>query len=450
MKALIRFATSLVFGVGVSAVSAAADGLVLPENALPGLDGILKAAVQQSPRMLNRALELEIAENNRLMARSNILPSLSSSFSYYKASDDRADLPERQDVTKVAYNVTLSQPIFHWGERRNNVRMGVIQQKIAQGQYRDGYRLLVQELRNNYMRLIGQKIGLKRARYNQEFTAKQLRQEEERLQKKVISEVEIAAARLTAEQAQIASDRADFDYQNAKLSFARLAGMGTIADEAIPDAIPATAYVPEPFDRLLAGFLNQKDLPTVDAFVLRQQLQIESLNYANQKTRLRPKFSAILATNQDEQSYTANVALKYKVNSIYAGVSVYWTIFDGFAARSATRNSLARRRQMDNDYQQLTERLAQDAQNQVKLIGFSARNMSIYDRFLNRNESNLTSMQEQFRLGVRSEADVSMAQIHLYDSQINAINARNDYFMRIGDFLGTIMEDPALFNLPAK
>jgi Outer membrane efflux protein len=189
--------------VSLWAAPPAASDLPLPERMLPWLDAILKTAVQQSPRMLSRALDLEIAENTRIMARSNILPSLGSSFSYYKASDDRADLSSRQNVTKVAYSLSLTQPLFYWGERRNNVRIGEIQQKISQGLYRDGYRLLAQELRGSYLHLIVQKLAVKRTGYNLGFTTKQLQQQEECWAKKVISEVEVVAARLTVEQARI-------------------------------------------------------------------------------------------------------------------------------------------------------------------------------------------------------------------------------------------------------
>lgn len=422
----------------------------MPEKLYPQLNSLLASAVQQSPRMLSRALDLEMAENTRLVARSNLLPAVTSSFAYYKASDDRADLPERQRVTKIAYNVTISQPVFFWGERRNAARIGEIQQKITQGQVREAYRLLAQEIRLGYLRLIQQKLAVQRTSFGRDFTAKQLVQEEDRLAKKVISEVEIAAARLAAEQAQIAADRAVYEFEIAKRSFARLAGIAEITDASIPDMIPALTYTPALYDRLLAGFLGQKELPSTEAFVLRKQLEIESLNYKIHKTRLRPKLSAIIATNQDEQSYTANVAQKYRVNSIYAGGSVYWPIFDGFASSAIVRNSLARRRQLEIDYRQLTERLGQDAQNQVKIINFSARNMAIYDRYLNSSETSLASMREQNRLGVRSEAEVTMAQISLYDSQINAINSRIDYFTRVAEFLGTITEDPVLANLPGK
>ena len=436
--------------VSLWAAAPTANELVLPERIFPQLEAILQKAVQQSPRMLNRELDLEIAENNRISARSNLLPSLGGYYNYYEAQDARADLAGRHEVTKIAYNFSLNQPVFYWGERRNNAEIGKISARIAQGQYRDGYRMLAQTLRNNYLRIIVQKLGVKRAEFYAEYTQNVLKQEEIRLAQKVISEYLIFNVRLTAEQAQIALEGAHFDFENAKMSFARLAGLAVMTDDMIPNSIPTVTYAAGTFDQLLAGFLNQKDPPTTEADTLRRQLAIENLNYANQKTRLRPKFNAVLGVSQDEQSLTINVAQKFRVNSIYGGVSANWTLFDGFSAGAAQRNALARRRQLENDYKEMTERLAQQAQTQVKLVNFFARYMSINDRFMTSSEGNLKTKQDEFSRGIMSEADVSLAQLALYDAQINAYNGRSDFLAKIGDFLGTVMEDPVVTNLPAQ
>ena len=424
--------------------------VVLPERVFSGLDGILKSAVQQSPRMVNRELDLQIAEDDRVIARAGMLPSIGLNYRYNQARDERADVAGRLSVTKTYYDFSLNQPLFFWGERRNTARMGEIREKIAKGQYRDGYRLLVQELRSQYLQLVVRKVSLARIRYNQQFAKDQLAIGEDRLAKKVISGVEIFPLRLNSERADIDLERAIFDFENAKVSFARLAGLPAMKDESIPDAIPVVTYTAPAMDQLLAGFLSQKDYPTIEAFSLRNQIEIQDLDYLNQKTRLRPKFSFNMGTNQDEQNYSLSSAQKFRVNSLYAGVQVQWTLFDGFASQAATRISLARRRQMENDYRDLTERLGQQAQAQSRQIYFSARNMSINDRFLTAGEGNLKTRQDEFKRGAISEADVSLAQLGLFDAQVNAYNARADYLLKVGDFLGTLTEDPALANVAAK
>jgi outer membrane protein TolC len=435
--------------VGVWSVAAETD-LALPEKIFPQLDGILKTAVQQSPRMLNRVLDLEIAENGRIQARAGLLPTVGGSLRYTKTWDDRADISGRQKLTKTYYDLTITQPVFYWGERRNNARMGEIQAMIAKGSYREGYRMLCQELRSGYMSLISQKLLVKRAQFYVNYANGQLVQAEDRLTKKVISEAEIFPIRLTAEQAQIGAERAVFDFNNAKASFARLSGVAEISDDSIPNDIPQATYSPASVDALLAGYLSQRDLPTSEAVNMRRQLEVQNLTYQNSKTALRPKFSFVTGTTQDEQSFTLNVAQKYKVNSLYAGFSMYWAIFDGFSSRSITRSTLAKRRQMENDYRALTEQLTVQAQSQVKLINFSARNVGITNRYLESGEGTVRLRQEEFSRGVRSDAEVSQARISLFDVQVNAMNSRADYLMKVSDFLGTITEDPVLANVVEK
>lgn len=429
---------------------AAVENLTLPEQAVPGLQPILQTAVAQSPRMVSRALDLEMAEHNRISARSGLLPNIGGFVQFTESRDDRADLPNPVDVTKTYYNVSINQPVFHWGEKRNNARIGEITKAIAERNYREAYRQLAQEIRQKYLGLIVQKTALARA---QRFLAHAQREKdlaEERLKTRQISDLQIHPIRLTAEQAQIALERSAFDFESAKHSFARLAGISEIRDDQIPDEVPLLRPDGAPLQQLLASYLNLPEFPTAEAANLRSQLEIENYNFRNQKTRLRPKLSLVAGSSQDEQAYTINAAQKYRVQSLYVGVSVNWTVFDGFAAQAGQRSALAKRRQLENDYEQLKDRLSQQAQAQVKQIGFAARSMSISDRFLEGSHGNLRAKREDFARGIATETDIGLAEIALFDSRIGAYNQRIDFMLKTGDFLGMIDQDPALTFLPAK
>jgi outer membrane protein TolC len=429
--------------------SSNAGDLPLPEKIYPALDTILHSAIQQSPRMVSQALDLEQAENDRIQARAGLLPYAAAYFRDYQTNDVRADLPgETLSVNKVYYDVSVVQPVFFWNERRNGARMGEIRQKISQGRYRDAYRLLAQEVRGQYLQLVMGKLGLTRARFYQQYAKDQLKTGEERYQQKLISDLQIFTTRLDAERADMNVERLEFDYGNAKQAFARLTGTPELADDAIPDAIPVVTYPAAQCDQLLADFLALKDYPTTEADILRKQIEIGDLNYRVQKVRLLPKVSVAIGTNQDEQSYTLNTAQKYRVTSYYAGFIVNWSIFDGFSTRAAVHNALANRRQLEGAYQDLSVRLAAQARQQNKLIYFSARSMAIDDRFLDSGESDFRNKQDDFKRGVISEADLNLTRLGLYDRQVNAYRSRIDVMQRVGDFLGTIEQDPVSVNLP--
>jgi len=229
-----------------------------------------------------------------------------------------------------------------------------------------------------------------------------------------------------------------------------LTGTAILKDEEIPDSIPPVEPQKDRIQALLAGFLAQKDPITIEAVNFRQQLDLERLNLANQKTRLKPKFNLTIGASQDEQTYSLNVAQKYQVRSYFAGVSGNWTIFDGFSAGAGKRTSLARIRQLETDYRGLTERLAQQAQSQARLIEFDTRYNSINDRLVTSAEGNLNLKKQEFQRGVASEDAVTTAQMGLYEAQLNAYVSRSEYYTQLGEFLGTVVEDPVLANLSGK
>lgn len=428
---------------GLCHATAFATDLPLPERSLTGLESILRHAAAQSPRMINRTLDLEIAENNRLQARAGILPHVSAYYRHYETQDERADVTGQLDASKVYYDVSITQPLFHWGERRNNVRIGELQKAIAEGNYREAYRGLAQELRQRYLSLVVSRQYVVRARHALQLARQTAALAEQRLAKREISEVEAFPIRLAVEQGQIALERSEFDFEMARQSFARLAGLPRMDEAALPEDIPAIPSATAAIDTLLAGYLSQSEPATPDAVNQRTQLKIEELNYQNQKTRLRPKISLAGGINQDETSYTLNTAQKYRVTSVYAGFTVSWTLFDGFAAQAGTRNALARRRQAENDYAETVNRLGQQAQTQARQLNFAARHMAITDRAYTSAEGHLRSKRDEFQRGLISEADLGAVELSLIDARIAAFNARIDYFTRIGDFLGTLARDPA-------
>jgi outer membrane protein TolC len=446
---LLRFLAVVapLFFAALQGVKTQASDVVTPEELFPQLDVILKQAVAQSPAMVSRAVDQEIAENDRIVARAAMLPTVGGYARFFESWDERSDLSERTKFEKVYYDFSITQPIFHWGERRNLDRIGEIRLKLAQRLYRDGYRVLAQEIRGRYLRLIIEKVRAERAAFNATYTADRLKRDEDRLRTKAISEAQIFSTRIAAERAQIYRERTRFELENSKASFARLTGQPPLTDEQIPDAIPEITDQGPALEQLLAGYLSQKDSPTSEAFALRQSLAIERNNLANAKVRLLPKVSLMAGASQDEQSYTVDVANKYQVDSLYAGLMLNWTIFDGFSAGAAKRSAYARLRQLERNYTDLTTRLAETAQQQVKMASFYAREAAINNRLLESAEGFVNTQREAFGRGVISEEDVGSAQLNHMDNRMTAYLSRADYINQVCEFLGTVVEDPVLGNL---
>jgi outer membrane protein TolC len=454
MSRFIRLITRGIFlagftWTGARAEPAPAADWPLPETYFPALKSLLSSAVSQSPRMVARNAEMAVAEGNRIVARSGQLPALTGFLQYFPwQRDDRADLPAPVTTNRLGFNLTLSQPIYHWGALRNNTRMGELQLHMTQGQTAEGYRLLVQELRAQYLQLVIRKVALARARLGLQIAQDNRDVAQTKFDRKVISSSDLFQPQLQLEQTQLALDRAAEDYESLKGVFARLCGTPVPSDASIPDEIPLVAGASPAFEPRLEAFTQQKDPGSYVLRNLRDQIEVERLSHQNITTRLRPQLNFLLGVSQDQQSYSPNLAAKYQVLSYFTGVQFTWSVFDGYAARGAAASSLARRRQLEASYQDQAASLTDQARSQLKQIGFARRSMDLSDRLLNANAAGLDQRKSDVGRGLASDADLRASQLAFQDAQLSTYSARADYLLKVSDYLSTLLEDPALANLP--
>ena len=448
---LLALAPSLLcFISAVHAQSAPSDTFPLPETYFPALRGLIDTAAKQSPRMIARNTENAVAEANRISARSGQLPSVSGYFNYYPwTRDKRADLPDSVGVKKTAYNVSVTQPLFHWGALHDNTRIGELQSKVTQGQTAEAYRVLVDEIRAQFLQVIVNKAGLARSRFNQRVADEQLTLARSKLEKHVISEADMFGPTVAAEQGRLAADRAADDYENSRVYLGKLCGLPPLSDEQIPTEVPPVTPASSALQSVTAEYTGQAEPSNNSLQSLRDQIETEKLNYRIANARLRPKVNMVVGTSQDEQNYSLN-SVRYKVQSYFAGVTVNWSIFDGFATRSAKVTALARRRQLEQNYRDQTADTITAVKTQTRQLEFAARNLAIVERMVGSAGNVLTAKKEDVGRGIASDADVNAAQLSLLDWQLAAYGARNDYMMRVSRLLSATQKDPALLNVPSQ
>jgi len=449
MISRVRFLASVLVFAPLSLFAQSGPLPVLPEDVFPELKRILASAVQQSPRMLTLSLNQEIASADLMQARAGLYPSASGYLTTSLTRDKREGIDDTLSTEKLYYNFSVTQPVFHWGERRNNARIGEINKRIADRNYGEAYRLLAQEIRTVYLQLIILKGRVMEAQFNRQQADEILRNTEARLAQRVISESEAFQPRIAADQAALYADRTADSFEEAKRRFSRLTGLPAPSDAAIPSEIQPVSTSSNQIDSLLAGFLRQSEPLTTEGLTLKDQLQSAELTYANQRTRLLPKFSFIAGLSQDEQSYSIDPSLKFGLRSAYAGITVGWTIFDGFATRAAKRSSLARVRQLEASLNQYSETVATDAQRNARQLSFAARQMAIQERLFDSNRNFLNFLKEQRSRGLSSDADVNLAEVRYNSGLLAALEARADYLLKSSEFVGLVSEDPSLANLGA-
>jgi outer membrane protein TolC len=425
------------------------QSLLVAEKMFPQLQPILVSAVQQSPRMIERNLDLEAAAGDAISARAALYPQVSSYARILYASEKREDISGRLNSDKLYYDISVNQSLFHWGDIRSRAKMGEIREKITQKLYAQGYTILAQEIRAAYLRLIVQKVQLEAAKFALQNAEQALNVARERQRNRQISDSDVFTAQINFQQTQLGADRAQDSFNETKRQFALLTGSPAPSDDSIPTVLPRMMSPEGEVSQLLARFLGQPEPKTLATEMLKSQMEIERLNYSISRHGLRPKLNLVVGISQDEQSYTTNLAAKYGLNSRYVGLSASWSIFDGFATKGAVRGSLARVRKLETSYKQLTDNLGTEAQRAARQLGFTERQMQIQDQLAGSAENFLTFRKEEFARKNVSETDVATAQMAYNRELINALQQRSEYLLQASAFIAIVMDDPVLSNLPA-
>lgn len=426
--------------------------LPLADNLYPELKALIAGAVQQSPRMVARNAAEAIAENERAIAHAAELPSLGGYVNYFPWDRDyrKSDPQSPYTSQKSAYHLDLVQPVFHWGALEAGTRIAELKEKIAKGDTDAAYQALAHEIRARFLGLVIKKADLARVRVDQQMAEEQLKLAQERFDQGNIAAADLTAAKLAVERARLNTDIYTDDFAASKRVLAKLCGTEPLPDAQIPGVVPEFPVALGRVESILANFTAKKGDSSYVLASLRDQIEMENLNYKIAEARLRPKVNAVIGTSQDEQSYTANIGAKYGVTAYYAGVQVNWSIFDGFATKAVKKNALIRRRELERTYEQATDDILEQARAKFQQVAFAARSLAIAQQDLALAEENLRRTKDNAARGQVSDADLRAAEHAHENTLIGIYRTRAEVLMKTSDFLGAVVADPALANLPAS
>ncbi|MCC6414713.1 MAG: TolC family protein [Opitutaceae bacterium] len=298
--------------------------------------------------------------------------------------------------------------------------------------------------------MISTKSQLRNARFAQQRADEALRSGEDRANKKLISQGEVFPLRMAAEQAALDVANQENYYAATEQQFKDLTGQPAPAVESLPEEVPTMTYDRVASDSRLNQFLGQNVPDTPALEIMRKQIEVNQLNYLNQRKRLLPKLNFIMGLSQDEQSYTINSGLRYGVLSQYVGFSVNWQIFDGFATRGGVRTALAQKRMSEESYRVAVQNQRRQAEAAIRGIDLAYRQMSISDKILDNSQVFLKFRQEDFARGNAAEADVSAAQANYLSSLVSANNARVNFMLKNMEFVSLIARDPVVGNVKVR
>ena len=287
---------------------------------------------------------------------------------------------------------------------------------------------------------------LERARFNLELANTNLAEGREKRKQNVASDADIFAAELHQQRAEYTAINAEDAFILSSEILARLSGTDTLREDQVPLDYPAPEIRSDAgkLASMLAHFLAQEIPSNTELELALEQMKISQNDLHAQRMALRPKLNLVAGLTQDEQAYDANIANKYEVQSLFVGVHMSWTIFDGFASKGRIKSSLEKMRVAEINYETKKSEILSNAQSYGRQFKSLALAIVITDRELDSAQNQLKYLQERRDQGEASDAQVNVAQLSLHDSTTSALNNRANYWNKLGEFLSLIDSDPIL------
>jgi outer membrane protein TolC len=418
----------------------------VPESQIPQLERLISSGITQSPRMIVRNAHSAAAEASLMVAKAARLPSFGMSGSWVASKEDRGDFAGTIPADKLYYSAVINQPLYQWGNISRSIKSAEIRKSMDDGRTRQAYLILANEIREKYLTLVQDRRNLEKNRFELKLANEDLAQGVEKRSRNIISDADIFQAELRQQRAAYQALRAEDSFIYSSEVLARLSGTEPLADSEVPQEFPAPRVQEDApiIVSLLAHFLSAEMPLNTDLELALKQLEISQNDLHRERTALRPTVSLIAGVTSDEQSYDLNIANKYEVQSLYAGVSMNWTVFDGFASKGRVRAALANLRASEVELEVKKSAILTDAESYGRQFKSLALAVVITDRELLSAENLLADMKERLKRGEVSEAQVNGGQSQLHQAYGKALFERATYWSKLGDLLSLIEADPIL------
>lgn len=426
------------------------SGPTLPESVIPQLDVLIAQALSQSPRMMIQNADLAASHADMMVEKSARIPSFGGSASYLKSNEDRGDVFASIPTDRLSYNFAFNQVLYKWGEVSRNIENGKIRHAINEGRTQQAYALMAAEVRSSFLHLVRTRRSLERRRFVLALADDRLRETKAKRDQNLASDVEVFNEEVSQQTATYNAGMSEDAFLVASGSLARISGTAALTYDEVPNEfpVPDIGKDAEQIVRELAEFLSAEEPTNTDLKIALENLKIQQNNLKNTETLLRPKFGLTAGVSLDEQTYSRNVADKFEVQSMFAGVNLNWSIFDGFATKRRIRSNLARIRASEIRYEDSRRQLIENVQSHGRVLKSLALAVVIDERKLDSARLQLEAIKESESRGEASQAQINVLILGYHTAVEGALYARHNYWNKLSSLLGLIDEDPVLDRIP--
>ncbi|MDQ8187894.1 TolC family protein [Pelagicoccus sp. SDUM812002] len=397
---------------------------------------IISGAMEGAELMLLREYSEAESEGRRIAARAAVMPSFRSNFAFRqeKAIDD-IDGTGYED--RVVYNVTLSQPLYHWGTRRSEKELGELQFEMEKLNTQIVAASVLAQVRHDFMGLIVAKQRSIRAQLDLKQAVSQRNFQQSQIEAGAASSGSITRFDLDVERKELLSLRAESDYELRLGELANYVGMSPKQLSGL-----AVGVVPE------VDILDQQEIESLVAYYDQaieedERIQQSEIDIEVNKRHLDIARKALLPKVDAQLGLSSNAldvdGTRREQEYSYFGLSVGWTVFDGFRKKGKTMEALSRLSRAERAKRLGEERLLLSFDRLLRRLSIEGRALAIEERVLKSARQELDQVKldvEEQRSPVSAEekaqSDYDNTLIRTQDSRISYLDTLSQVANELG------------------
>ncbi|MBC2600447.1 TolC family protein [Puniceicoccus vermicola] len=413
--------------------------LPLPEDYYPGLRQILEKAGRQAPELVRVGIDREVAQERLRIARSRYYPSLgiggNLGYRYVQRSGEESDGSASGSVS-----VGLNRPLFFWGAVEAGVEQGEIDFENSLLETKEKFQTTVQRLRDQYLELILNEMQLRNLRLRRANLETSLARRESDYRAGRLSEEEYLSYLIELDNSLIEIEELEDERNETLSSFKRISGVQE--DPQIPSGVS-----PINLDALEAEIRGDELDPTwvEETFNIqlnRNTMEKIDLDSTIIKSRQRPNVSFSASVSQAP----VNTATANDVDTIrwFAGLSVSWNVFDGFATQASRRINLLQKRRLESQIRTNIDLLEEERYKMTNDLMAMIRKQRLVERRFDLDSKIYSRVKTQYGQGRVSMNEFRSSQAEFYADEYNLHVARAALLQAIADYLVVINADRAV------
>jgi len=405
-----------------------------------GLMQAYEAALKNDPAYRSAYYAGEAGKENRILGRSNLLPSISANYSGSRNNLDTTyagrELPSQKYIARNT-SVQVRQSIFNM-DGIARYKQGIAQSAYAEAQFASQAQEVIMRVLSAYLEVLFKEDQLALARIERDVYAEQKAVNELLFKKGEGTKTDVLETQSRLDLAEASLIEAQDNLTATRDTLAGIIGMepGEL-DHLRPGFRVATADT-QSFEAWKKVAIEQNP----DIRTLTQGVEIAKQEINKQRAGHLPRLDFVGTYGNSSSDTVSTVNQDQKIRSL--GFQMNIPIFSGGAVSASTRQATANREKAREDLGAQIDKVVVDLRKNYNQVASSVPKIDALMKAVDSAKLLITATEQSIKGGVRINLDLLNAQRQLYTAQRDLANARYAYMiaaLRLRASAGTLSVD---------